>query len=525
MLAISVREAFRDAIAAFGAPGGEVPLAAPATHEAIFAAVRARLENTSTRADRTRTAPDTGARVTPSRTHGIPSRDAMPRNRLALFVLVSLATASGCIEEPRRTRPAAESNREAPTRAPVAIGYGDSSVPQVHFPPRIFPPHVAESVIPLGPHAALTSAPGGGALLLWSTLANTPRPISQIALRAIGPDGTPGPIWDVRRTTGTVQGMDISMRGDEAMMIWNAQIGAIASQISAERVRPDGTLVGDPFGIGTYRVAEPEGTDAGVDGNRLGFPARVVPTANGFAVAVRGTLARCGTGLCPAVRVAEIDSFNVIHGAGGVQNNDPGPVVTLLGTQQVPFTLAMTFGGDRGPAHIETFGPGPLSRIGLRDGTLVGAWLHDGAAQAIVQQTQNPPQHAQTLQLVTAGSADAGTVAAVDRVSTGCQGGVAVVTLSGPNGTTSVRADEPGAGELFAWALDYIASASARARGTHATTPAADDHDQPSDTVWIRDGLLVARPSRLELMRCQGNSLGAATTIPWTAPAADAATP
>jgi len=44
MLAFSVREAIRDAVAAFGAPGGEVPLASPATGEAIFAAVRRRLE-------------------------------------------------------------------------------------------------------------------------------------------------------------------------------------------------------------------------------------------------------------------------------------------------------------------------------------------------------------------------------------------------------------------------------------------------------------------------------------------------
>ena len=42
MLAISAREAIRDAIAAFGAPGGDVPLAAPATHEAIFHAIEAR---------------------------------------------------------------------------------------------------------------------------------------------------------------------------------------------------------------------------------------------------------------------------------------------------------------------------------------------------------------------------------------------------------------------------------------------------------------------------------------------------
>jgi xanthine dehydrogenase molybdopterin binding subunit/xanthine dehydrogenase small subunit len=43
MLAISVREAIRDAIAAFGAPGGEIALASPATHEAILAAITTRL--------------------------------------------------------------------------------------------------------------------------------------------------------------------------------------------------------------------------------------------------------------------------------------------------------------------------------------------------------------------------------------------------------------------------------------------------------------------------------------------------
>ncbi len=43
MLAISVREALRDAIAAFGTPGGDVLLPCPATHEAIHACVRARL--------------------------------------------------------------------------------------------------------------------------------------------------------------------------------------------------------------------------------------------------------------------------------------------------------------------------------------------------------------------------------------------------------------------------------------------------------------------------------------------------
>jgi xanthine dehydrogenase molybdopterin-binding subunit B len=42
MLAISAREAIRDAIAAFGPPGGEVRLASPATCEAIFMAIQAR---------------------------------------------------------------------------------------------------------------------------------------------------------------------------------------------------------------------------------------------------------------------------------------------------------------------------------------------------------------------------------------------------------------------------------------------------------------------------------------------------
>jgi xanthine dehydrogenase molybdopterin-binding subunit B len=44
MLAISVREAIRDAVAAFGAPGGEVALGCPATHEAIRAAIKVRLD-------------------------------------------------------------------------------------------------------------------------------------------------------------------------------------------------------------------------------------------------------------------------------------------------------------------------------------------------------------------------------------------------------------------------------------------------------------------------------------------------
>jgi xanthine dehydrogenase molybdopterin-binding subunit B len=43
MLAISVREAIRDAIASFGEPGGEVRLDSPATGEVVFAAIAARL--------------------------------------------------------------------------------------------------------------------------------------------------------------------------------------------------------------------------------------------------------------------------------------------------------------------------------------------------------------------------------------------------------------------------------------------------------------------------------------------------
>ena len=42
MLAISAREAIRDAVAAFGPPAGEVPLASPATPEAIYWAIQAR---------------------------------------------------------------------------------------------------------------------------------------------------------------------------------------------------------------------------------------------------------------------------------------------------------------------------------------------------------------------------------------------------------------------------------------------------------------------------------------------------
>jgi xanthine dehydrogenase molybdopterin binding subunit/xanthine dehydrogenase small subunit len=47
MLALSVREAIRDAVAAFGSPGGEVHLASPATGEAISNAIAARIGATS----------------------------------------------------------------------------------------------------------------------------------------------------------------------------------------------------------------------------------------------------------------------------------------------------------------------------------------------------------------------------------------------------------------------------------------------------------------------------------------------
>jgi xanthine dehydrogenase molybdopterin-binding subunit B len=43
MLAISVREAIRDAVSAFGPAGGETALASPATCEAIFMAIQKRL--------------------------------------------------------------------------------------------------------------------------------------------------------------------------------------------------------------------------------------------------------------------------------------------------------------------------------------------------------------------------------------------------------------------------------------------------------------------------------------------------
>jgi xanthine dehydrogenase molybdopterin-binding subunit B len=53
MLAISAREAIRDAVAAFGEPGGEVALASPATCEAIFMAIKSRLPQKSAKGTRT----------------------------------------------------------------------------------------------------------------------------------------------------------------------------------------------------------------------------------------------------------------------------------------------------------------------------------------------------------------------------------------------------------------------------------------------------------------------------------------
>src|SRR5207245_9966860 len=51
MLAISVREAIRDAVAAFGEPGGEVLLASPATCEALVMSTQHRLKLSSKTVD------------------------------------------------------------------------------------------------------------------------------------------------------------------------------------------------------------------------------------------------------------------------------------------------------------------------------------------------------------------------------------------------------------------------------------------------------------------------------------------
>ncbi len=448
----------------------------------------------------------------------------MMRPRFALLAFASVASLS-CVESPRSIpRPSGSQQQRPPD--PASIGQGDDViVPQVHLPPRIFPPRVAGFPAPLGPAAALATLSNGGALLLWSSGAPNVRPVSQLALRAIAPDGTPGPIWELRRVPGTVRGIDMVMRGEVGMMIWNADIGGITSQISAERVRPDGTLIGSPFGIGTYRVTDPVISDAGPVGDHLGFPARVVATATGFAVAVRGTLARCGTAFCPSVRVAEVDLFDSVNGRGGVQNPDPTSPITLLGTERVPWTLAVTFGGDASRAHVETFGSGPLARLALRDGTLVAAWLHGTDARALVRRSSADPHGSPTLSVLGAGVGDAGSGFAVLSASLACAGAMPTTTLTGVSETLTVRADEPGADNLFAWAMEFSRPPAARPRrGTVAAIAPVPSPDTIADVTWIRDGLLVARGTRLELQRCVGTTLAAPTELQWEPPAPPDAT-
>jgi xanthine dehydrogenase molybdopterin-binding subunit B len=64
MLAISVREAIRDAIAAFGSPGTDVPLPVPATCEAIFRAIQNRVKSYKPAAGRSQLAGVAGSKST-----------------------------------------------------------------------------------------------------------------------------------------------------------------------------------------------------------------------------------------------------------------------------------------------------------------------------------------------------------------------------------------------------------------------------------------------------------------------------
>lgn len=399
-------------------------------------------------------------------------------------------------------------------------------VPQVHFPVRLVPPRVAALPAPLGRAAALATLANGGALLLWSSGAPNVRPVSQLVLRAVSPDGTPGPIWELRRVPGTVRGIDLVMRGETGLMIWNAELGGTSSQISAERVRADGTLEGGPFGIGTYRVTDPTVPDAGgASADHLGFPARVVSTDTGFAVAVRGTLARCGAGLCPSVRVADVDLFSAIRGRGGLQNQDPTGPITLLGSQEVPWALAVTYGGGSTHAHIETLGQGPLAGFAMQDAALIAAWLHGGAARVLVKRGAVDLRGAPAFQVLGAGVSDAGAGFGVHGATFACDAGRPTVSLTGPAGRLTVRADEPGADSVFLWAMGLDASPrvpTVRTRRGAATPPPASQaatDDTISDVTWIRDGLLVARATRLELQRCEGATLAPPTVLPWEPPA------
>lgn len=427
-------------------------------------------------------------------------------SRITPFVLVALAF-TACEDAPR-TQPRAPANRER--IAPAAIGHGDGEVPQVHLPLRLIPPTLAPNPISLGAVSALTPTADGGALLLWATAASSVRTASQLALRAVAPDGSLGPIWEVRRTPGIVRGIDLAMNGEDALMVWDSEVGGSASLINGERVRPDGTLVGGPFGIGMYRVRELSADGGAPTDDRLGFPVRVAAAPNGFSIAIRGTVARCAGTPCPSVRIADIDRFDVINGRGGVEGLDPAAPLGFVGSATVPASLAVTFGGANGPARITTFGTGPLAHVGLRDGAVIAAWLHQDTARAIVR--RNGPSEA--FELVGETAADAGAAWLVQRTGTVCTAGVPAVRLDGPSGSVTVRVDEPGAPELFAWAMNRNA---VRASNAPAANAAAD---LVSDVVGIRAGLLVARASRIEIARCAGDVLGPASGVPWVVDAA-----
>jgi hypothetical protein len=244
----------------------------------------------------------------------------------------------------------------------------------------------------------------------------------------------------------------------------------------------------------------------------------------GFAVAVRGTLVRCGSSQCPSVRVAEIDPYDVINGRGGVQGDDPSPNVVLVGTQDVPWTLGVTFGGASGPGRVETFGTGPVSRLGLAVGELATAWIHGGAAHAIVKRGD-------VFEIVDGPAAlavgDASRPAIVQHTSFECAEGVPAVRLAGAAANVLVRADDPGGTDVMVWAMNTPpTAASPRAtRGPRAPAAAsvpAMAGEPVSDVVAIRAGLLVARATRLELQRCAGDVLAAPTAVPWETPTTDA---
>jgi len=423
----------------------------------------------------------------------------------AIAALLGLALfAPACLDrqDPRRA-PASRAEPDAMTGAPRAIGRGQGEVPQFRLPQTPTPPQPYANAAPVGRVASWATLPEGGALFAWAVVERAQPPLSAVVLRRFDREGVGGPPRLLHRGRGTVRGLAIAARANDAMAAVNAEFGGYASTFGSIRFRHDGTTLGRPSVIGSFRVA-PTVADASVLADAFGFPAAIIARSDRYFVALRGPQTDCAGVPCSTARVADVDDGDDVRGRGGIEHGSPAAPFVLLPSPTEPngWSAAITV-LDAGVPTVRTLGRGGLAQIGtLASRGLECAWYGASGLRVLVRLPRSPGARVGPAYELLAPAATGPAVASALRPAPPrlvCAGGVPAARFEMVGGVELARITDVGGDAAILWVL------------AHEMRPGIA---MPVAVGWTGAALLIAREGRVEAARCVGEGLGVPAVVP-----------